>query len=270
MVVTAQEVDTLIREGSKLSPQLAQTRILRAYAGVRPLVASDDDPSGRNVSRGIVLLDHAKRDGLEGFITITGGKLMTYRLMAEWATDKVCEKLGITAACTTAQAPLPGSQQSAEQTLSKVISLPASIRGSAVYRHGDRATQLLAGNRLDNSLVCECEAVTAGEVRYAIESLSVNNLLDLRRRTRVGMGTCQGELCACRAAGLLSRFKVTTPQQSREQLVQFLNERWKGVRPIAWGDALRESEFTHWVYQGLCGLDDTPSAANVQEKHDEI
>ncbi len=270
MVVTPQEVDTLIREGSKLSPQLAQTRILRAYAGVRPLVASDDDPSGRNVSRGIVLLDHASRDGLEGFITITGGKLMTYRLMAEWATDKVCEKLGVTAACTTAQEPLPGSQQSAEQTLSKVISLPASIRGSAVYRHGDRATQLLAGNRLDNSLVCECEAVTAGEVRYAIESLSVNNLLDLRRRTRVGMGTCQGELCACRAAGLLNRFKVTTPQQSREQLVQFLNERWKGVRPIAWGDALRESEFTHWVYQGLCGLDDTPRLANVQEKHDEI
>ncbi len=270
MVVTAQEVDTLIREGSKLSPQLAQTRILRAYAGVRPLVASDDDPSGRNVSRGIVLLDHASRDGLEGFITITGGKLMTYRLMAEWATDKVCEKLGVTAACTTAQEPLPGSQQSAEQTLSKVISLPASIRGSAVYRHGDRATQLLAGNRLDNSLVCECEAVTAGEVRYAIESLSVNNLLDLRRRTRVGMGTCQGELCACRAAGLLSRFKVTTPQQSREQLGQFLNERWKGVRPIAWGDALRESEFTHWVYQGLCGLDDNPSAANEQEKRDEI
>ncbi|WP_145573832.1 anaerobic glycerol-3-phosphate dehydrogenase subunit A [Yersinia alsatica] len=270
MVVTPQEVDTLIREGSKLSPQLAQTRILRAYAGVRPLVASDDDPSGRNVSRGIVLLDHASRDGLEGFITITGGKLMTYRLMAQWATDKVCEKLGVTAACTTAQEPLPGSQQSAEQTLSKVISLPASIRGSAVYRHGDRATQLLAGNRLDNSLVCECEAVTAGEVRYAIESLSVNNLLDLRRRTRVGMGTCQGELCACRAAGLLSRFKVTTPQQSREQLVQFLNERWKGVRPIAWGDALRESEFTHWVYQGLCGLDDTPRAANLQEKPDEI
>lgn len=140
------------------------------------------------MSRGIVLLDHASRDGLEGFITITGGKLMTYRLMAEWATDKVCEKLGVTAACTTAQEPLPGSQQSAEQTLSKVISLPASIRGSAVYRHGDRATQLLAGNRLDNSLVCECEAVTAGEVRYAIESLSVNNLLDLRRRTGLAWG----------------------------------------------------------------------------------
>lgn len=70
---------------------MRHTRVLRAYAGVRPLVASDDDPSGRNVSRGIVLLDHAERDGLDGFITITGGKLMTYRLMAEWATDLVCK-----------------------------------------------------------------------------------------------------------------------------------------------------------------------------------
>ncbi len=72
---------------------MGRTRILRAYSGVRPLVASDNDPSGRSVSRGIVLLDHAQRDGMEGFITITGGKLMTYRLMAEWATDAVCRKL---------------------------------------------------------------------------------------------------------------------------------------------------------------------------------
>ncbi len=255
LTVTAQEVDLLIREGALLAPRLADTRLLRAYAGVRPLVASDDDPSGRNVSRGIVLLDHASRDCMEGFITITGGKLMTYRLMAQWATDKVCEKLGITVACSTAQNPLPGSRTPTNDAKSKISHQPASIAGSAVYRHGDRANRVLWGNRLDSSLVCECEAVTAGEVRYAVESLNVNNLTDLRRRTRVGMGTCQGELCACRAAGLLTRFNVTTAARSIDQLSAFLNERWKGVRPIAWGDALRESEFTSWVYQGLCGLD---------------
>lgn len=85
-----------------MAPFWHQTRILRAYAGVRPLVASDNDPSGRSVSRGIVLLDHATRDGLEGFITITGGKLMTYRLMAEWTTDLICKKLNLSAICTTA------------------------------------------------------------------------------------------------------------------------------------------------------------------------
>ena len=136
--VTPDEVDILMREGEKLAPRMASTRILRAYCGVRPLVASDDDPSGRNVSRGIVLLDHAERDGLEGFITITGGKLMTYRLMAEWATDAVCRKLNHHRPCVTADTPLPGSQESAEKTLQRMISLPAPLRGSAVYRHGDR------------------------------------------------------------------------------------------------------------------------------------
>ncbi|WP_413729835.1 anaerobic glycerol-3-phosphate dehydrogenase subunit A [Sodalis sp. RH22] len=255
LTVTPDEVDLLLREGALLAPRLAHTRVLRAYAGVRPLVASDDDPSGRNVSRGIVLLDHAKRDGLEGFITITGGKLMTYRLMAEWATDTVCAKLGITVPCTTAQHALPGSRKPAQEAGRAAGPLSASISGSAVYRHGDRANQVLWGDRQANSLVCECEAVTAGEVRYAVEALNVNNLTDLRRRTRVGMGTCQGELCACRAAGLLTRFNVATPRQSIGQLSAFLNERWKGIRPVAWGDALRESEFTSWVYRGLCGLD---------------
>lgn len=260
--VTADEVDILLREGEKLAPIMAKTRILRAYSGVRPLVASDDDPTGRNVSRGIVLFDHAKRDGLEGFITITGGKLMTYRLMAEWATDAVCRKLGNTRPCVTADTPLPGSQEPTESTLKRVISLPAPLRGSAVYRHGDRTPAWLSHGRQHRSVVCECEAVTAGEVQYAVENLNVNSLLDLRRRTRVGMGTCQGELCACRAAGLLQRFNITSATQSVSQLSDFLNERWKGVQPIAWGDALRESEFTRWVYQGLCGLE--------KEPHDEI
>nr|WP_263059757.1 anaerobic glycerol-3-phosphate dehydrogenase subunit A [Pectobacterium sp. F1-1] len=269
MLVTPAEVETLMREGSMLAPSLASTRILRAYAGVRPLVASDSDPSGRSVSRGIVLLDHASRDGLEGFITITGGKLMTYRLMAEWVTDAVCKKLGHDVACSTAQTPLPGSESLDEvKTVPHALSayppakpLSAPLRGSAIYRHGERAGRMLSGERLDRSLVCECEAVTAGEVRYAVESLQVNNLVDLRRRTRVGMGTCQGELCACRAAGLLCRLGTATPEQSLTQLSQFLNERWKGIRPIAWGNALRESEFTSWVYQGLCGL----TASDSQE-----
>ncbi|MDE8033654.1 anaerobic glycerol-3-phosphate dehydrogenase subunit A [Actinobacillus equuli subsp. equuli] len=259
MVVTPEEVDVLFREGEKLAPSLRHTRVLRAYAGVRPLVATDDDPSGRNVSRGIVLLDHAERDGLDGFITITGGKLMTYRLMAEWATDLVCKKLNKSdRLCSTAERPLPGSNESREETSKKIISLPNTIRHSAVYRHGSRALRLLETERLDKTLVCECEAVTAGEVRYAVDELNVNNLVDLRRRTRVGMGTCQAELCACRAAGLMSRFKVATPKESTTQLASFMEERWRGIQPIAWGDAMREAEFTSWIYYSLLGLNDVP------------
>ena len=254
MQVTPEEVDLLLREGEKLSPLLAQTRILRAYAGVRPLVASDNDPSGRSVSRGIVLLDHAVRDGLEGFVTITGGKLMTYRLMAEWTTDLVCKKLNVNVKCDTAEEKLPGSRENENEITKKIISIPKTQRNATIGRHGDRAERLANNTSLDNSLVCECEEVSVGEVKYALNELDVHNLVDLRRRTRVGMGTCQGELCACRAAGLMTSTHKYCSRRAKEDLASFLNERWKGMAPIAWGDTLRESEYTAWVYESICGL----------------
>ena len=264
MVITPDEVDLLLREGEKLAPQLAQTRILRAYAGVRPLVASDDDPSGRTVSRGIVLLDHATRDGLEGFITITGGKLMTYRLMAEWATDLVCRKIGVNQTCRTAETPLPGSAESRREVDRKLHDKPVVQRRSTISRHGALAVEIDSRDSIKNSLVCECEEVSIGEVEYALENLAVNNLVDLRRRTRVGMGTCQGELCACRAAGLMGRRDPVCARKAKADLVSFLNERWKGMAPIAWGDTLRESEYTTWVYEGVCGLSDETEKTAAQ------
>ena len=255
MYVTADEVDLLMREGEKLAPSLAHTRILRAYAGVRPLVASDDDPSGRSVSRGIVVLDHATRDGVEGFITITGGKLMTYRLMGEWTTELICKKLAIDAKCTTAERPLPGShKEEREQTSKKIHAVPTMQRESSLYRHGGMAEKIEATTAAKRSLVCECEEVSVGEVEYAINALDVKNLVDLRRRTRVGMGTCQGELCACRAAGLMAEVGRYCTSRAKQDLAAFINERWKGMAPVAWGDTLRESEFSMWLYDGVCGL----------------
>ena len=247
--VTPDEVDLLIREGEKLAPALSTTRILRAYCGVRPLVASDDDPSGRNISRGIVCLDHKVRDGLDGFITITGGKMMTYRMMAEVATDLACKKLGINVACTTADMPLPGSELKPEISHGELFS---SSFNAAHGRHGTMADTIKYGDKEDDALVCECEEVSVGEVKYAAEKLHVHNLMNLRRRTRVGMGTCQGELCTCRAANIICTNNVTA---SEEGLKDFLNERWKGVRPVAWGQALGEAQLTATIYQALCGLD---------------
>lgn len=256
MEVTPEEVNLLISEGEKLAPILAKTRILRGYAGVRPLVAADNDPTGRKTSRGIVLIDHEERDGLSGFITITGGKLMTYRLMAEWATDLVCKKLGNTTECLTAADKLPGSKATKEELSKRIISIPRTIRESAIYRHGDRAEKVKS-SEIDNSLVCECEQISVGEVNYAIEELDVHNLVDLRRRTRVGMGTCQGELCACRAAGIMKEHKGVCSTEAKADLASFMNERWKGIYPTAWGDSLRESEYTAWVYESVCGLTDS-------------
>lgn len=255
MEVTPEEVDILIREGEKLSPTLAYTRILRAYAGVRPLVASDEDPTGRSISRGIVCLDHYKRDGLQGFITITGGKLMTYRLMAEWATDMACAKLGVNVPCRTAEVPLPGSEQTADSSKGRSHTIGLSTEQKAAEgRHGTLSALIPMEKEYDDALVCECEQVSVGEVKYAINELHVSNLINLRRRTRIGMGTCQGELCACRAAGILNATDHCSERSLRD-LSNFMNERWKGMYPVAWGETMVETQFTSWLYEGVCGLD---------------
>lgn len=246
--VTPQEVDLLIREGIKLAPSLSTTRILRAYAGVRPLVAADNDPTGRNISRGIVCLDHETRDGLAGFITITGGKMMTYRLMAEKATNLACQKLGVDKPCQTAENPLPGSEE-LDQENSDITNAVRAAQG----RQGSRIRDIADDTAEDKALVCECEGVSVGEVNYAIDHLHINNLIDLRRRTRVGMGTCQSELCACRAAGLMCA-KNKNAEKSLADLADFLNERWKGMQAVAWGSTIDEAMLTSTIYEGLCGL----------------
>ncbi|MGL1930450.1 MAG: anaerobic glycerol-3-phosphate dehydrogenase subunit A [Desulfotalea sp.] len=256
MYVSKEDVDILIREGVKLAPSLATTRILRAYAGVRPLVAADNDPTGRNISRGIVLMDHQERDGLSGFITITGGKLMTYRLMAEMATDLICKKLGIIKECETANKPLPGSTKddfSVKNATHKIYSTPTTAQRSAQDRHGSLAANIASGDQLDDAMICECEGVSVGEVKYAINELHVNNLKDLRRRTRVGMGTCQGELCSCRAAALICE-SMDEPGKAKDDLADFLQGRWQGMSPIAWGETINEIQFTSWIYEGIYGL----------------
>ena len=255
MKVTPEEVDILLREGAKLAPQLMETRILRAYAGVRPLVAADNDPSGRSISRGIVCLDHETRDGIPGLITITGGKLMTYRLMAEWATDLACKKLGVDKKCLTAEICLPGSETEEEKQKKELQQGRRTLGHKAAHgRHGTRTSAIDMNDSEDASLVCECEGVSVAEVNYAIEELGAKNIINLRRRTRVGMGTCQGELCACRAAGLLGKANGCA-RKSLDDLASFMNERWKGMFPVGWGDTLAEAQFTSWIYEGVCGLD---------------
>lgn len=259
MEVTPDEVDLLLREGIKLSPRLATTRILRAYAGVRPLVADDSDPTGRSISRGIVCLDHAERDGIDGFITITGGKLMTYRLMAEETTDLVCRKLGVDRPCETAVMPLPGSEpdHKDEKRRQHIIELSTEQK-AAEGRHGSWTGRIESKSDADDALVCECEQVSVAEVNYAIDELHVHNLINLRRRTRLGMGTCQGALCACRGAGLLERHDKCT-KRSLDDLAAFMDERWHGMFPVCWGETLCEVQFSSWLYQGVLGLDHLPS-----------
>ncbi|HNV46666.1 MAG TPA: anaerobic glycerol-3-phosphate dehydrogenase subunit A [Spirochaetota bacterium] len=258
LTVDDDEIDVLLADGEKLIPNVSKTRVLRAYCGVRPLVAASGESTGRDISRGIVLIDHASRDGVEGIITIAGGKLMTYRLMAQETTDLVCRKLNVKKRCVTHRRALPGSEKktSYRKRIKLFTGIAESVIGSTHYRHGERVRSILKGEKKNYGLICECEMVTAGEIEYALEKLNVKDIIDLRRRTRIGMGPCQGELCSYRVAGLFNELGRADAAESNRFLIEFLEERWKGIKPILWGDALREIEFTYWIYQGLFGLGD--------------
>jgi glycerol-3-phosphate dehydrogenase len=101
------EVQKSIDECAAMLPPVADAAEVRTWWGVRPLYAPDEDErGGRGISRGFFLLDHAN-DGVDNMASIVGGKLTTYRQMAEAVSDLVCDDLGVDADCVTADRRMP-------------------------------------------------------------------------------------------------------------------------------------------------------------------
>jgi glycerol-3-phosphate dehydrogenase len=76
------------------------------FTAARPLIGRPGgSDGGRELSRTFECFDHAA-DGIDGFVTISGGKTTTARAMAEKTVDVACRKLGLDVACRTASVPL--------------------------------------------------------------------------------------------------------------------------------------------------------------------
>jgi glycerol-3-phosphate dehydrogenase len=100
--VPEDHVRRMYEEGVKLIPAVAQAEFRAAWSAARPLIGSRGAAdSGRELSRTFKTYDHAETDGVEGFLTITGGKATTLRGMAELCADVICRKLGVEAECRT-------------------------------------------------------------------------------------------------------------------------------------------------------------------------
>ena len=100
--VPEDHVRRMYEEGSKLIPAIKTAEFRAAWSAARPLIGSKDQvDSGRELSRTFKTYDHKETDGVEGFVTITGGKGTTLRGMAELCANVICAKLGIEAECQT-------------------------------------------------------------------------------------------------------------------------------------------------------------------------
>jgi glycerol-3-phosphate dehydrogenase len=99
--VPADHVAMMYSEGAKLVPMVAQAEKRAAWSAARPLIGSRGASTGRELSRTFKCFDHKETDGVEGFVTISGGKGTTLRAMAEKTADVVAQKLGVDAPCRT-------------------------------------------------------------------------------------------------------------------------------------------------------------------------
>jgi glycerol-3-phosphate dehydrogenase len=99
--VPEDHVERMYVEGAKLVPAVRGAERRQAWSAARPLIGERGASTGRELSRTFKCFDHAETDGVEGFVTISGGKGTTLRAMAEKTADVVCAKLGIDAPCRT-------------------------------------------------------------------------------------------------------------------------------------------------------------------------
>jgi glycerol-3-phosphate dehydrogenase len=97
--VVEDQIQTMVERGAELIPAIRNSKMRGAYMASRPLIGSGIQ--ARSIARTFKCFDHKDSDGVDCFITITGGKATTCRAMAEATADMVCRKLGIQAPCQT-------------------------------------------------------------------------------------------------------------------------------------------------------------------------
>jgi len=250
---TVAESDAIIDDARAMIPVLETTRYIRAYAGVRPLVLTGDAGDARNVSRGFSLIDHAV-DDVENFITITGGKLTTYRLMAEKTADMVCTKLGETAPCLTATEPLPAS------VMGRWTEPGLGPKSWIEQRDGD------------DLILCECEMVSKSAINTIAENVGDRRgesmLKAIGLRSRVGKGPCQGGFCGLRVTGHLYDEGYVHGHGGIDELKAFVNRRWRGFSPVLWDMGMVQADLQEALYCGALDLeldDDEPAAGGSNE-----
>ncbi len=154
------DVAYLLRAANTFFPssRLGRADVVSAWAGIRPLVATSAD-SPNAASR-----EHAIAVTPAGVVTITGGKLTTYRIMAAQVVNVVCRRIGAGGASTTAHAPLPDD---------------GPARDAACARDARAGTPIVEGRPW-----------RWGELRWAVESAHARTLADLLiRRTKLAFET---------------------------------------------------------------------------------
>lgn len=192
-----------------LERPLSGADIEGVYAGLRPLLAGEDDATSA-LSR-----EHAVVEPMLGLFLVAGGKLTTYRVMAADVVDRAARRLGGgVPRSATAQLPLLGADGYAamwrrRSALAGRFRVPAAVAGHLLERYGTLAPEVLAVAGAAPELAAPVEGAPeylAAEIAYGARAEGALHLEDvLTRRTRISIETAhRGEESARHAAALLA------------------------------------------------------------------
>ena len=221
-----EEIGYLISETNRALPNAGLTRadVRYAYAGVRPLPATSADNTS-NITRRHIIHDHAP--SLEGLISIIGGKITTYRNLAEETVDLAFRKLGrISPRCITGETPLPGAAgvdwPGFAETFHDASALPSQTADRLLQVYGVAAWEILDVAKESPELLQPFDPFSGAigaELIYALERESARTVGDvLLRRTMVGLGPDAGLWAAEQAVKIAMRFMGWSPEHAAHEL----------------------------------------------------
>ena len=209
--ITSDEIDYLLHETNQVLPaaKLTRAQILFAYSGVRPLPYTTHS-AAQKITRRHFIRPHPQ---IANLFSIVGGKLTTYRSLAEQTVDTIFKKLNQTPrACSTAQDPLPGAATGFffgySHRFKRRSPLSSATNGRLLRIYGTRSDLILKLVEQDQALAEVFDTETgalAAEIVFAFTQEFATTLSDcLLRRTMVGLNSTCG-LNAIEAAGRIAQ-----------------------------------------------------------------
>ncbi|MBF0259385.1 MAG: hypothetical protein HQK62_11190 [Desulfamplus sp.] len=172
--------------------------------------------------------------------------------MAEKTSDLVCAKIGNTNPCLT-----------------RIRALPSTMEGKWTEPGIAPKRWIHKSHDAKDKVLCECEMISEKTIDDIVCELKKNNeppnLLNIGKRSRLGKGPCQGAFCSVRVLAHMYDKDALSGDHGVGDIKAFLNERWKGQRPIFWGDQLVQAELTEAMHSGFFDLELVDSKSSNPE-----
>jgi glycerol-3-phosphate dehydrogenase len=233
-VASPEEIEYLLGETNRIFPQadLGTSDIHYTYAGVRPLPRRSAGPESAITRKHII----RRHEDAKGLWTVIGGKLTTYRSLAEDAVDRILRSSGLEAgACRTREEPLPGAVGlDGTETAIRRLQVSGEARARLPRIYGSRAGSIFDLMCNEPALAAEAgPGVPAAEVVFAIRFEFARTLIDiLHRRTMIGLSRDLGRSAAAGVAAVAAMESGWSEAETEQQLVALraYNERLTPAR----------------------------------------